>query len=137
MGIVLEPGIGLQFITNRTKKLLIALVIVAVGIAAPAGDVNTVLASQVGTLDVTRAHTDLASTVTATVFDPDLNVIVFREFESTDSTENLYALPVGVAGDTTILQTAKHFYRRFQCRRYGHSRRFADQHHQRCSELGQ
>jgi len=45
MGIVLEPGIGLQFITRRTKKLLIALVIVAVGFAAPAGDVNTVFAS--------------------------------------------------------------------------------------------
>ena len=109
MGIVLEPGTGLQFITRRTRILLIAVVIAAIGFGAPAGDANTVFASQVGTLDVTPAHTDLASTITATVFDPDLNVTVLREFETTDSTENLYALPVGVAGDTTIFKLQNAF----------------------------
>ena len=104
MGIVLGPGTGLQIITRRTKILLIAVAIAAIGFAAPAGDVNTVFASQIGTLDVTPAHTDLVSTVTATVFDPDLNVTVLREFETTDSTGNLYALPIGVAGDTTIFK---------------------------------
>jgi len=72
MGIVLEPDTGLQFITRRTKIVLIAVAVVvaAVGFAAPAGDANTVFASQVGTLSVTPAHTDLASTIKATVFDP-------------------------------------------------------------------
>jgi len=80
------------------------MVLAIVGFVAPAGDANTVFASQIGTLSVNPAHTDLASEVTVTVFDPDLNVTVLHEFEATDSTSNLYELPMGIPGDTTVFK---------------------------------
>jgi hypothetical protein len=104
MGTDLAFGFGLHNITRRSKILLLAVAIAAVGFGAPASSANTLFASQIGTLDVNPSHTDLASTVTATVFDPDLNVTVLREFESTDSTSNLYELPVGSAGDTAVFK---------------------------------
>ncbi len=104
MGTVLALGTGLLSVTRRSKILLLAVVIAAVGFGAPASSVNTVFASQAGTLSVNPSHTDLASTVTVTVFDPDLNVTVLREFEATDSTGNLYELPTGSPGDTTIFK---------------------------------
>lgn len=103
MGTVLAHT-GRQLITKRSKILLFAFVLAIVGFIAPAGDENTVFASQIGTLNATPAHTDLSSTVTATVFDPDLNATVLREFETTDATENLYELPIGSVGDTTIFK---------------------------------
>jgi hypothetical protein len=104
MGTVLALGTGLHVIARRSKILLIAVVIAAMGFIAPAGDLNTVFASQIGTLNATPVYTDLDSTVTATVFDPDLNVTVLREFEATDSTGNLYELPVGNAGSSTVFK---------------------------------
>ena len=104
MGTVLAVGTGLRRVSRRSKYLLLAMAIAAVGFIAPAGDANTVFASQVGTLNVTPAYTGLASTVTVSVFDPDLNVTVLREFESTDSTGNLYVLPIGNPGNTTIFK---------------------------------
>ena len=104
MGTVLADGTRLRLVSRRSKSLLLAIVIAAGGFAAPAGDAGTAYASQIGTLDVTPAHTGLSSTVTASVFDPDLNVAVLREFESTDSTGNTYVLPIGNAGDTTIFK---------------------------------
>jgi hypothetical protein len=102
MGIVLARSTGLQILTRRSRILLIAIVIATVGFVAPASDANTLFASQIGTLAVSPAHTDLDSTITVTVFDPDLNVTVLREFETKDSTGNLYELPIGNAGDGTI-----------------------------------
>ena len=104
MGTVLADGTRLRLASRRSKFLLLAIVIAAGGFVAPAGDAGTAYASQIGTLDVTPAHTGLSSTVTASVFDPDLNVAVLREFESTDSTGNTYVLPIGNAGDTTIFK---------------------------------
>jgi hypothetical protein len=104
MGTVLAQSTGRQLLTRRSKILLFAVVLVVVGFVAPAGDMNTVFASQIGTLDVNPAHTDLSSEVTVTVFDPDLNVTVLREFEATDSTENLFELPIGVQGDDTVFK---------------------------------
>lgn len=102
MGTVLARISGRQFISRQSRILLLAVVLAVVGFVAPAGDQNTVFASQTGTLTAFPAHTDLDSSVTATVFDPDLNVTVLREFEATDSTENLYELPVGSIGDSAI-----------------------------------
>ncbi len=102
MGTVLAVGAGLRLISRRSKFFLLAIAFAAVGFVAPAGDANTVFASQVGTMTITPAYTDLSSTVTVSVFDPDLNVTVLREFESTNSTGNLYVLPVGSPGDVTI-----------------------------------
>ena len=104
MGTVLAIGTGLRRVSRRSKYLLLAIAIAAVGFIAPASDANTVFASQVGTLDVTPAHTGLTSSVTASVFDPDLNVTVLREFESTDSTGNMCVLPTGNPGNTTIFK---------------------------------
>lgn len=104
MGTVLAVGTGLRVVPRRSKFLLFAIVIAAVGFIAPVGDSSTAYASQVGTLDVTPAHTDLTSTVTASVFDPDLNVTVLRQFESTDSTGNPYVLPGASSGTTTIFK---------------------------------
>jgi hypothetical protein len=104
MGTVLAVGTGLRLASRRSKFLLLAIAIAAVGFVAPAGDASRVFASQIGTLNVTPAYTGLASTITACVFDPDLNVTVLREFESTDSTGNPYILPVGNAGDATIFK---------------------------------
>jgi hypothetical protein len=95
MGTVLALGTSLRLITKRPRILLFAVIIAVVGFAAPASDMNTVFASQIGTLSVNPSYTDLSSSVAVTVFDPDLNVTVLREFEATDSTENLYELPVG------------------------------------------
>jgi hypothetical protein len=103
MGTVLAHS-DRQKITRRSKILLFAFVLAIVGFVAPAGDANTVFASQIGTLNATPVFTDLSSTVTASVFDPDLNVTILREFEDKDSTQNLYELPVGVAGDTSIFK---------------------------------
>lgn len=104
MGTVLSFSTGRQNITRRSRILLLAVLLAVVGFVAPAGDVNTVFASQTGTLTATPAHTDLASEVSISVFDPDLNVTVLREFEATDSTSNLYELPTGSAGDTAIFK---------------------------------
>ncbi len=104
MGTVLAQITGRQLLTRRSKILLFAVVLAVVGFVAPAGDMNTLFASQIGTLDVNPAHTDLASEVTVTAFDPDLNVTVLREFETTDSTENLYELPIGAQGDSTVFK---------------------------------
>lgn len=104
MGIVLAHISDRQRLTRRSKILLFAVMLAVVVFAAPGGDANTVFASQIGTLTATPAHTDLDSEVTISVFDPDLNVTVLREFEATDSTENLYELPIGSAGDTTIFK---------------------------------
>jgi hypothetical protein len=104
MATVLAHITNRQLITKRSKILLFAVMIVVVGFVAPAGDVNTVFASQIGTLTATPAHTDLTSEVTVSVFDPDLNVTVLREFETTDSTGNLYELPTGIAGTNTIFK---------------------------------
>ncbi len=102
MGTVLAVGTGLRLISRRSNFFLLAIAFAAVGFVAPAGDANTVFASQVGTLNITPAYTDLSSTVIVSVFDPDLNVTVLREFESTNSTGNPYVLPVGSPGDVTI-----------------------------------
>jgi hypothetical protein len=104
MGIVLAVGNDLTLLIKRSRILLFAIVIATVGFVAPAGDANTVFASQVGTLSVSPSHTDLASTVTATVFDPDLNLTVLREFETQDSTGNLYELPIGPLGTATVFK---------------------------------
>jgi hypothetical protein len=104
MGIVVALGTALKIITRRSRILLFAVVIATVGFIAPASDANTLFASQIGTLDVSPSHAGLTSTVSATVFDPDLNVTVLREFETTDSTGNLYELPVGAHADTTVFK---------------------------------
>ena len=104
MGTVLAHITNRQLITRRSRILLFAVMLAVVGFVAPAGEANTVFAYQTGTLIATPAHTDLASEVTVSVFDPDLNVTVLREFETTDSTRNLYELPTGNAGDNTIFK---------------------------------
>lgn len=104
MGIVLAVGIAFRPVTRRFRTALFAIALATVCFIAPAGDANTVFASQIGTLDVTPAHTDLDSTITVSVFDPDLNVTVLREFESTDSTGNPYVLPTGTIGTSTIFK---------------------------------
>ena len=104
MGTVLAVKIDRHYITRRFRILLLAFALAVVGFIAPAGDANTIFASQTGTLNANPTHTDLASEVTVTVFDPDLNVTVLREFETTDSTGNLYVLPTGSAGDTAVLK---------------------------------
>ena len=100
--LAIEPGSGR--VTRRSRIVLLSLIIAAVSFVAPAGDANTLFASQIGTLDAVPAHTGLSATVTASVFDPDLNVTVLREFESTDRSDNPYVLPVGSLGDSTIYQ---------------------------------
>jgi hypothetical protein len=109
MGKVLPVGIGLHVIARRSKIILIAAAIAAMGFVAPAGDLNTVFASQIGTLNATPVYTDLESIVSATVFDPDLNVTVLREFESTDATGNLYQVPIGAPGDSAIYKLQNSF----------------------------
>lgn len=104
MGTVLAFSAGGQNRTKRFKNLLLAIAIAVVVFTAPAGDANTIFASQTGTLNANPSHTDLASEVTVTVFDPDLNVTVLREFEATDSTGNLYELPTGAAGDNAVFK---------------------------------
>ncbi|MDP6668132.1 MAG: hypothetical protein QF357_12180, partial [Dehalococcoidia bacterium] len=104
MGTVLAVGTGLRRITRRSRILLLATAIAAVGFVAPASDANTVFAAQAGTLSITPAYTGLTSTVTASVYDPDLNVTVLREFESTDSSGNPYVLPAGSLGTVTIFK---------------------------------
>ena len=104
MGLVLAVANGLRLVSGRSNFFLLALAVVAAGLLAPAGDAGTVFASQIGTLNVTPAHTGLTSTITASVFDPDLNVTVLREFESDDSTGNPYILPAGTAGTPMIFK---------------------------------
>ncbi len=104
MGTVLAFSAGGQNRTKRFKNLLLAIAIAVVVFTAPAGDANTIFASQTGTLNANPSHTDLASEVTVSVFDPDLNVTVLREFEATDSTGNLYELPTGAAGDNAVFK---------------------------------
>ena len=104
MGTVLALTSDRQNRTRSFKILLLAITLAVVGFAASASDVGTISASQIGTLNANPAHTDLASEVSVTVFDPDLNVTVLREFETTDSTGNLYALPTGASGDTAVFK---------------------------------
>ncbi len=95
-------GTSLRLIAVQLRVLLLGIAMAAVLFVAPASDENTVFASQIGTLDATPAFTEIGTTVTATVFDPDLNVTVLREFESTDNSSNPYELPLGTAGDTKV-----------------------------------
>ncbi len=104
MGTVLAGSTGRRLLIRRSRILLLAVVLAVVGLIAPVGDANTVSAAQDNVLSVSPSHTDLASEVTVTVFDSDLNVTVLQEFETTDSTGNLYELPIGIAGSTTIFK---------------------------------
>ena len=104
MGTVSGLSTSMRLLALQLRVLLLGFAMAAVLFVAPASDHNTVFASQIGTLDANPAFTGIGTTVTATVFDPDLNATVLREFESTDNSSNPYELPNGTAGTTKVFK---------------------------------